>query len=523
MFLSALATGRAQTTNDSIQSAERLLYEKINFIGNLYHHTSNPVRLSHNRIRSVADATVGFRFSRGDFHDICQGARNTGLGVSISGLQNFGKTDVSGSISYHNTKDFGCRWNSTLFLTGSNPFILGDAISSDMLTERFVMSAAASHRITDRLTGALHMEYNTGSLSDQTDPRAKTSAIRFIVTPGVEYRLNQTHTIGLTGNVNIYRSDLSYAIVNNNNNHVYYLMKGMGDYFVRTSKDAPSYIRNYEGRKWRGSVQWLMSASGRGLANLLEISCGTNRETATDGGSSYTFKGGDYQRTDFGIYNRFRWQQSPTLVHNFSISASHYTDRGDWYDQKKLIDTEHGNKTYYEILNLSTVRKSNCSEAQFAYQADFLQNGIPHIHIKAALNLKRNENIQYEETMFRQAYSLIGTQLEAGKRWKIKKCIIYSTVGGHYTANAGKEQFSAVDNDIAGSYTAPAFEYESASHAGFNAELSAHIPAFLYGHATWIGMFAGIKTSFYTGASRHSAIYRSTSRTTLDTGLSLRF
>lgn len=521
-FFAFTAAG-AKDTNDSIPTEAHLFYEKINFINNIYHQSSNPILLSYNRIRSITDADVNIKFRRGSFHDIAQGAKTNDFGITIFGLQRFEKIDISGSINYQNTKDFERRWNSTLFLTESNPFVLGDGIYGDMLTEQFSMWATASCHLTNRFTGALKLEYQTGSLSDQTDPRPKTNAIRFKIIPGMEWRLNRIHTVGLSGRIDLFRSDLSYTNVNTNNNYTYYLMKGMGDYFIRTSNDAPSYIRDYNGEKWGGSVQWVISAPSKPLTNLLEISFDRNQEEAIDGGSSYTFKGGDYQRTDIYLYNRLKWRYNSALTHNISVTVSHYTDQGDWYDQKKQVDTEHGNKTYYEILNKAIVRKGNCSEAQITYQADFMRKNIPDIYLKTAIGFKRKEISQYEENVFKQNYNQASVILEGGKLWKIKRHRLHTVLGGNYTANIGKKAFSFISNDIAEIYTSPAFEYETASHIGVNAALSVYTPVRLYGNVTWIGWYAKINSSFYTDNARYSSIYQSTSCITLHTGLTVKF
>ena len=134
----------SQTEEDSLNYDSHFYYDELNFLDNLYIHTGNPISLSKNKVKTMADANFYTNFCKGDYHAINQGDKSRELGVNISGLKNFGRLDVYGHIDYTNGKEYDHRWDNTLFVTHTNPFILGDSIRSDANTEIFRMSAAAS-------------------------------------------------------------------------------------------------------------------------------------------------------------------------------------------------------------------------------------------------------------------------------------------------------------------------------------------------------------------------------------------
>lgn len=524
IFTSIAFSAFASTGNEGDDKREEHLFHKeLNFLGNLYQGTANPVRLSYNRVNTLTEASVDWNYRHGDFHKVDEAMRHSDFKVDISGLQHFGKLDLSGTIRYTNSTDYDHRWNSTLFLTPTNPFVLADSIPSDVSTEQFLLKAGSAYQFSSRIRGGLELEYLTGSAADQTDPRPKTNSMRFGVRPGVEFRPSAWHAFGLSGKVEIYGSDITHTVINNNINNVYFIMKGMGDHVIQTTSDMGSYPRDYKGTSYDVSVQWMMglkaSPAGR-WCNLLQLTAGSNSEKATDGGSAYTFKGGDYSQHTYSVYDRFRWNASSRMQHNLSLRATYSTDEGSWYDQKKMTDTEHGNLTYYQILNKSKVRSSSYLQASAEYRVDWLDPSLlPCATVRAFASMDNADMKQYESASFHQTYTIGTFGAEGIKHWHIKKAQLKTGLTACYTAQLGDPKFATVKQPLTAPYTAPVFEWASASRYGFGIHAEGNFPVHIYNYSTWVGISAQVNQTYYNGKSDFTTLYDGTSRTTACVGI----
>lgn len=524
IILSATAVHAfARSAQEEIKTDDgRFYYKELNWAGNMYQHSSNPVSLSYNRIGTVSEAAFNTHFERGKLHRLDKSDRHNDFSMHIAGLQRFGRLNVSGTMSYTDTKEYNRRWNSTPYLTEKNPFVLCDSIASDVTAEQFTMSAGASYRLNGAFTGALALRYLTGSSADQTDPRPRVNAMRFGLNPGGEFRIGQRQAVGISADIEIFRSEITHAIVNPNNNYVYFLMKGMGDYQVRTNNDVTAYPRDYKGEKYKGAVQWLLNSSER-ISNILEISFAASNEEATDGGSTYTFKGGDYHHRKVAVYDRFSFGRGASVRHNLGVNVAYTTDEGVWYDQKKRTDTEHGNLVYYEILNKSKIRKGGYWDVSASYRSDFFKDGLPDVTLQASAGLEKADTKQYEVAVFRQKYQLVKLQVEGSKHWRTGRYRLQGLVSGLYVTNVGDKTFSSVKKNLSVTYSAPMFEYASAGKCHVHAGFSVHSPVRIYNYGTWIGLYGNVSYSFYNDHSRYTDKYRSTSMMTVDVGVNLKF
>ena len=513
----------ADAEKDSLNRENHLFYKELNYLGNMYEGTANPVALSHNIVRKVTDVRVGAQLRNGGLHDIDEGRRSRNLMGAIGGLQNFGNLDLWGYLDYKNIKEYDRQWNSTLFVTPTNPFILGDNIKSDVNTEVFSMTAGASYKFNDLFTGAVSINYLTGSASDQTDPRPKTNSMHVEIKPGVEFRLNDTHSVGVSAMADIFRSDMSYSVVNNNINYTYYIMKGMGDHQVLTSNDMTSYPRDYEGTRFQGALQWLVTPASDRFSNMFEVSYTHNKEISEDGGYAYTFKSGDYYRDDINIYDRLSIRSSGRFRQNFILRASYITGSGDWYDQKKMTDTQHGNIIYYQILNKSKVMETTDVNASLTYQADFMRNDMPDLTVNADLGFNTSEAKQYSTAAFKQTYTNMVMGAGAVKHFKFGRLRLSGRAGGYYSMPLGDPEYACAGMNMSSAYCAPAFEYIASAKLGFNVEADAYLPVTLYGYTTWMGVNLRFASCMYQGDSKFSDVYDSAAGTFVDATFNIKF
>lgn len=495
--------------------------KEINFLDNAFAGTSNPAGLSFNTIHTLTRATVNTQFLRGGFHAIDESRRDNALSVDIFGLKRIGRLSLSGNIAYLNAKGYDHRWNNTALLSDRNPFVLADSVASDVNREQFGMHATAALRLSEKLVAALKFRFTTVALSDQTDPRPKTNAMHFEVVPGVIRQLNGHNRIGVAGHIDVYRSDISHTVMNNLVNNVYFLMRGMGDYVQFTSGGNANYTRNYRGTRLAGSLQWHY-IKGDAFGNMLEVHMAENREMAEDGGASYTYKGGDYDATQLDFYDRLTFRTGTSLWHQFILRAALAADNGFWYDQVKRVDTEHANRTYYEVLNKSKVHRSVYTQTGLEYRLDE-RKGTDCSAWTAIFKsgVSTQETTHYEAESYKQKYSMLHAEADFTKRWRCSNSRIAATLGVCYAARLGDPTYNSVRDKLVDSYSKPMFEYATASQTGFKARLSMDIPVSMYGTPTWVTLYAQALNTFYTGNNRYSVWYKNTSRSVIDAGVSL--
>ena len=515
IFLSAglLSNLQAQQWDESYANAPT----------NIRYESSNPTRLSYNEHYNHGVAVADFLSQNGHFHAADRSGDVRNLGVYIGGLRRIGKLDLGGHIRYSNLKENDLQWRSTLWLDPLNPFAICDSVSSDITTESFDLGAAASFQFSSRLKGALEINLQTGTLSGQSDPRPKTHTSVIPITAGVEYQFAPRWTVGASVGINLYHSTIEYTNINPLLYRTYFLMKGIGDNYTRSSNDDAAYQRKYRGATWSGALQ--ATWAGEGMADFIEVRIASGNQDATDGGSSYKFKGGDYKSTKMGLTNRFQLKTARTLQ-NLTLAANFQKGEGTWYDQKRMIDTEHANRLYYTILDKYKIHDVTAFDASLQYRIDFLkENAARNIYIEAGATFKNVTAKHYLNTETpQQEIGSLDLQASVGKIFHPGKVTLLAELGGGYsmpttTTYANGSDFGEGDG-ITAPYTRRQFEYSSAGKALLKALVDAQMPI---GKDLKVGAFAKGSCLFYTGDEENWIGYKSTSYTTAQVGVYLNF
>lgn len=513
----AVQTTTAANGGDTTRT-DRLNYKTLNFLSNIYSESHNPAALSLNKVRTLADVTLNGHLERGGFHAIDASSKHNDFSLDIAGLKQIGNFSLSGNIKYINSKDYRKKWNSSYMLTPENPFSIGDSVKSDVTTEEFQLHVGSAYKFSNSFVAGLKLKYTTGSLSDQIDPRPKTNAMHFFINPGAWYKLSDAHSVGLSMDFDIYRSDLSYTIVNNMSNYVYFLMKGMGDNKTFSTGDAPGYLRDYNGFKYGVNAQWNFNPGA--VSNLLELGFNTNSENAKDGGSSYKYKGGDYSAKKFSLYDRLAFG-SDALRHNFMLTAYYSPTEGQWYDQLRRVDTEHANRVYYEVMSKDKVHKANYTGGALEYRIDGLSDDRPDWSARAKVAIDNADIKHYDLAVSHQKYTMATANIEGTKFWSLRRLRLETTVGGFLRTTLGDPTFDTVRDMLETQYTAPTFEYSTTKSAGFNARAALNIPVRLYKTPTWITVYAQTLCRFYSGDNKYSNAYDGRGQAVMDFGLNL--
>lgn len=513
--LSLGTAAEAQSWNDDFQNQPH----------NLRYESLSPTRLSYNSQQDFAVAKGSYQLQKGDFHAIDQSGDAHLMDVYIGGLRRVKQFSLSGHISYSNRKDNNQSWNSTLWNLADNPYTLCDSVPGDATTEAFDMQAAAAYDFAGGLKVGLSIGLRTGSRADQNDPRPRTVTSLLPITVGADYRIADSWHVGLAAGVRLSSSVIEYTSVQTTRVFRYFLMKGMGDYAKRTSADEPGYKRDYQGNGYLGALSATWQPDGGAVANHLELSAEANNEEATDGGTSYSFHGGDYAETVLALKDRLQLKSGAAL-HNLTLRAAYTNGKGTWYDQKRQTDIEHGSIAYYDVLSQYTNHKTQRLDASLRYQFDLLGSDDRRnlfVSVEAALGSITRKQLLGETTP-KQQIQTIAAQIEAGKVLYINKVTLLAQLSGGYRTPqkqtyASGSVYSGEDN-IDGDFTRRVFEYESAQcwHVGALADASMPV-----GASISAGLYAKCRYQRYTGKNEYWQGYDGTGLTTADFGIYIKF
>ena len=441
--------------------------EQTNQVLNIRYGSYSPTYLSSNPQQTSGIAKVDYSLTRGKFHAINESGKVNDLNVLFAGLKNIGNLNLYGFINYQNLQEDNHSWNSTLYLDDTNPYIIGDSINSDATTEAFHMEAMASYNFSERWRAALRLGLKLGSRSDQNDPRPKTTTSVIPITLGSEWSIAKAWNVGVAAGTDLISSNMSYTIVNNLTNYRYFIMRGMGASFNRSSSDVPGYKRDYSGATWRAALHGVWKTSDK-IEQFLQLSGEFANQDATDGGSSFRFKGGDYEFNKIGLQYRLQYRPQQTTLHQFWVDASRKQGKGTWFDQERAVDTEHGNRTYYRVLAKTVAYKPQIMMANVTYRMDKTLNDGTNLYATLNTGIEQTINKYFGDNgVNKQEYNMLHVNLNAGKTWNIQDNILSTALGGGLYTPLGDRTFATgciggTTNDITGNYVIPLFEYYTA-------------------------------------------------------------
>lgn len=519
-IMCAVALSLSSVVSFGQMKAELPLFSELNYIGNTGWRSLNPTTLSDNPVGNMTRIDVGYSLGRGDFHDVDESSKTRALGASVTGYHRFGKVDCFGLLSYRNGKQNDRRWNSTMYISDANPFILADSICSDFNIEEFDLRAGVSYTPIRQLSIGLNVRYLTGSSANQTDPRPKNDAMHFVMNPGIAWRIAGRFMLGLSADIDILRESITHSIINTQESYVYFRFKGMGDCATMSTGVSGAYPRDYKGETYKGAFQFAARNSSGSVSNFLELYYLSGDEDARDGGSAFTFLGGDYSRSGYGLSERFSLRGAH-LVHNVTLTASYERGNGTWYDQQAKRDPNNNNSLYYEVLNESLLNRTTDIDASIGYRMDVMKNDKPTLSWFLSGRYISSETLHYEGDGYMQKYTKAVARLGATEHIDLRKCLLSVSLAGEY-AMPLSTSMTAMPK-LLNQYTAPTFEYRTASYGAGMLNVSAQFPVNFSGFATWIGVYADARMRYYTGDSKFSSILEKTKFAEITAGVNLLF
>lgn len=509
IFLAAAFTAAGAGPESDMNPDSLIQYKDINFVHNVEDAALNPVALSYSPTSDVTHINVGYDWGKGLLHNIDGSSHTDALTVGVSGIKRLGPTVVEGLVQYFNENKRRTMWNSTLFQSPLNPFILADAEASDYNTERFRVMGRVAHDCGSNIRIGANVDYNVGVMSDERDPRLETKGMRFIFNPGIQWQLLPAMSVGATAGINVFNESSSYSCLATAVNYKFYLMSGLGTYYPQSGS---SYSRTSKGVSWFGSLDLRYDFSSS-VKDYISATYSYNDENATDGGSTYQFKAGKYTDKAIHIYNRTSILGSG-MAHNIEIRYDANRVDGRWYDQHPVV--ENGT-TRYDVMSSSIKHKQVLLNLGGAYRLDLLNSqGITTFKARAAVDFLDSKAKNFPEKYFRDYRRLTGS-LAATKYVAVKKVRLGVSIDGSYSAAlSASSGFSG--EELAETYSMPMTAYLASNIYSVGSDLTADLPL----RSVVLGLSLSAHNSHCTGG-KAGDLYKGTNFTTLACGLSLYF
>lgn len=494
---------------DSVNTPAQLMQSGgYDYLMNIEKGSINPTSISHTAIQSKGELGLGYRQANGSFHAVDRSGRTHGFNFEATGIKRLRNIVFEGGVRYYNETEKSARWNTSLYQNRLNPFILADSVKSDYDLERFHVDGRFSYSFTENFRFGVNADYHVGVRSDEQDPRAETRGMRFILNPGIEWDVTGHLSIGATGGINLFNESTRYSTVATAQNYRFFLMTGLGTFYPQS---GTAYSRDSKGTSWFGSVSARFKFSNS-VSDFLEVKFGHDSENATDGGSSYQFRAGDYMNDFLRIFNRVSIL-GETTAHNIEARFETNDVKGKWYDQES--ETVNGTISY--VVRLASIRhKQKLTVGSVKYRFDLLgAGGVPSLTAAVSGNFYRSESTNFPETYF-ASYSRAGINAEVVKHFMISKVYLGVGVDGGYSKcfNTG---FNFAGQDLEKAYTTPMYAWNTAGYGKVAAKVDVKVPV----GAFFLGAY--VSGGSVLAASSYNDCFKGATFNNFNCGVSLSF
>jgi hypothetical protein len=459
-----LALAGEEGENSALQVMQ---YQSYNYVSNIESGSINPTSIIYLPIKDLAEVSAGYKWQTGDYHRLDKAGNLHGFDVKAYGIKRLTNFSFEGGISYTNDSDKDRCWNSSLYQNELNPFILADNQPSDFNTEKFRIDGRVAFRANSSITLGVNADYNVGVTSDEQDPRCETKGMRFILNPGIDWKINSKIAVGATAGINVFNETSKYTSVNTSFNYPFYLMSGLGSYYPQ---NGTSYQRDAKGTSWlaQGNIHFTFSPS---ISDYLAIGYAHENEEATDGGSTYQFKAGEYTNDKITANNRFSIKTDHS-AHNITLNVESNNIEGRWFDQQSV--TVNG-ETQYEVMNSSIKHKETRFGGGIKYRFDLLnEEGVSTFTASVGANMLYSDTKNYPE-VYEQEYTRTSFTAHAMKYFDIKKAHIgVGCTGDYSTCPSSSYNFTGLE--LESTYTMPMYAYFTSSAYGIHGEINVKFP-----------------------------------------------
>ena len=214
------------------------------------------------------------------------------------------------------------------------------------------------------------------------------------------------------------------------------------------------------------------------------------------------------------------------MLHNIILGAEISNGNSDWYDQKKLTDTQHGNISYYEVLSKTRIQKQKDMAVTAEYRFDHLTDRQCDFYASLLAALANNTLKHYNDNgTQKQQWTNLALNLTVGKHFIIGNGILSAQITTGYITPMKDRLFATGTNvtgsdDITGIYVTRQFEYASAKRMCFGGSADYCFPV---AKDVRLGLFGKVLSTSYKDDAQYYSDFKSTSLTRGEFGVYVNF
>lgn len=245
----------------------------------LWFQSQNAAGTAYDDVQNYSDVKFNYNLQDGNFIRPQEGQKETTVGVSSEGFLNLGNAYVWGSFSFEqeNLSDAGYNVSITDPFRGM-PYYCIDEHLSDWRNQYYNLKfRAATPLIANHWTFGIEGTYQSSLAAKQRDPRIDTRFYTLELMPGITYKINDNHKLGLSFRYTSIKEDSSPENENNYIANYYYELYGLGT-AVKGVSNSGTYTTNYYGDRFGGALQYNFNTDVWNV--LLEGSYSVKAETA---------------------------------------------------------------------------------------------------------------------------------------------------------------------------------------------------------------------------------------------------
>lgn len=278
MFATCLVAMEVGAQGFSPAALEQLKMQRLWF------KSQNAAGTAFDDVQNYSDVKFNYNLQDGDFMRPQDGQKETTIGVSSEGFMNLGNSYVWGSFSFaqENLSNAGYNISITDPFRGMPYYCIDDHKDGSDWRNQFynLKFRAATPLLKEHWTIGIEGSYISSIAAKQRDPRIDTRFYTLEVMPGVSYKINDNHKLGVSFRYTSIKEDSSPENENNYIANDYYELYGLGT-AVKGVSNYGTYTTNYFGDRFGGALQYNLSSDAWNV--LLEGSYSVKAETAERG------------------------------------------------------------------------------------------------------------------------------------------------------------------------------------------------------------------------------------------------
>ena len=242
----------------------------------LWFHSQNAAGMAFDDVQNYSNVIVGYDLQDGNYCRPQEGQKETAVGVFSEGFINLKNVHVWGAFKFaqENLTDAGYNASITDPFRGM-PYYIADQHLSKWRNQYYDLKfRAATPLLGNHWALGIEGNYVATLAAKQRDPRVDTRFYTLELTPGVTYKVNDSHKLGANFKYSSIKEDSRMSNVNTYVDQDYYILYGLGTAIKGIGGGVTS---NYIGDRFGGALQYNFSTSSFNL--LLEGSYDIKAET----------------------------------------------------------------------------------------------------------------------------------------------------------------------------------------------------------------------------------------------------